>query len=300
MDRLDAMTVFLCVVEAGSLSAAGRKLGMPLATVSRKLSELEAHLNARLLNRSTRKLDLTDAGRGYVEACKRILGDVEAAERAAAGEYEKPQGDLVITAPLALGRLHVLPVIDEFLHDYPDVDVRLVLGDRISRLIDEHVDLAVRIGPLPDSRLVAVGIGALRRVVCASPTYLAAHGSPRKPADLTTHRCITFDALASADEWSFTTGSTQTRVTVHSRLVVNTAEAAVDAAVAGLGLTRVLSYQAEPARRAQQLAVVLEKFEPGPTPVNLVFDGQQRIALKLRAFLDFAAPRLRAGLSGSN
>ena len=297
MDRLDAMNVLLTVVDAGSLSAAGRKLAMPLATVSRKLSELESHLGARLVTRSTRKLALTDAGEAYVAACRRILGEVAEAERAAAGEYTVPQGDLVITAPLAFGRQHVLPVVNAFLLEYPAVDVRLVLGDRIARLIDEHVDLAVRIGPLPDSRLTALALGTLRRIVCASPAYLAAHGRPKQPADVAAHRCVTFDAVASAQSWTFASGKGEETVPIRSRLVVNTAEAAVDAAIAGIGLVRVLSYQADAARRAKQLEVLLAKHAPPPVPVNLVFDAQQRVALKLRAFIDYAAPRLRAGLA---
>lgn len=287
------MTVFLAVVEAGSLSSAGRRLGMPLATVSRKVSELETHLKARLLNRSTRRLELTDTGRAYVDACKRILVEVGEAERAAAGEYSAPKGELVITAPMVFGRVHVLPVITEFLLAYPAVDVRLALGDRIMHLLDEHLDLAVRIGTLPDSSFTATGVGWLRRVVCGSPAYLASHGVPRTPADVGMHDCITFDAVASPDQWVFRFEKSESAVPVHSRLVVNTAEAAVDAAKAGLGLTRLLSYQIDAARRAGDLAVVLEAFEPPPIPVSLVFNAQQRIPLKLRVFLDFAAPRLR-------
>lgn len=296
MDRLDAMNVFLTVVEAGSLSAAGRRLAMPLATVSRKLSELESHLGARIVTRSTRKLALTDAGEAYVAACKRILGDVAEAERAAAGEYDVPRGELVITAPLAFGRQHVLPVVSAFLLEYPAVDVRMVLGDRITQLIDEHVDLAVRIGTLPDSRLNALPVGTLRRIVCASPAYLAAHGRPRVPADVEQHRCVSFDALSPAPSWTFMAGKTQEIVPVRSRLVVNSAEAAIDGAVAGIGLVRVLSYQADAARRAKQLEVLLAKYEPPTVPVNLVYDAQQRVALKLRAFIDFAGPRLRERL----
>jgi DNA-binding transcriptional LysR family regulator len=293
MDRFDAMSVFLAVVEAGSLSAAGRRLDMPLATVSRKVSELETHLKARLLNRSTRRLELTDTGRAYVDACKRILVEVGEAERAATGEYSAPKGELVITAPVVFGRLHVLPVVTEFLLAFPAVNVRLALGDRITHLLDEHLDLAVRIGTLPDSSFKATGVGWLRRVVCGSPAYLASHGVPQTPADLDNHDCVTFDALASPDQWVFRYEQSELAVPVHSRLVVNTAEAAVDAARTGLGLTRLLSYQIDAARRAGDLAVVLEAFEPPPIPVSLVFNAQQRIPLKLRAFLDFAAPRLR-------
>ena len=294
MDRLDAMTVFLAVVDDGSLSAAGRRLGMPLATVSRKLAELEGHLGARLVNRSTRRLELTDPGRAYEQACRRILDDVDGAERAVAGEYDTPRGELAITAPIVFGRLHVLPVLNEFLRANAEVDVRLALGDRIAHLLDEHVDVAVRIGVLPDSRLNAVPLGTLRQVVCASPAYLKAHGTPRVPADLAAHRCITFEATFPGP-WRFAGGAVF--APARPRMVVNTAEAAVDATIAGLGVTRVLSYQADAALRAKQLRLLLEKFEPAPVPVNLVFDGQQRITSKLRAFLDFAAPRLRERLA---
>ena len=299
MDRLDAMAVFQAVVEAGSLSAAGRKLGVPLATVSRKISELEAHLKARLLNRSTRGLTLTEAGRSYLVACRRILDDIGEAERAATGEYSEPKGGLTITAPIVCGRLHLLPVITEFLAEYPDVDVRLVLGDHIVSLQDDHVDLAVRIGELPDSSLNATRVGSIRRVVCASPSYFAAHGTPKTPADLASHRCITFDARASADVWSFKSARAEVAVPVHSRLIVNTAEAAVDAAIAGAGITRVLSYQTEAARRAGLLKIILRDYEPAPVPVSLVYSGPKRLPLKLRAFIDFAAPRLRKRLQAA-
>ena len=294
MDRLDAMTVFLAVVDDGSLSAAGRKLAMPLATVSRKLAELEEHLGARLLNRTTRRMELTDAGRGYEQACRRILDEVASAEAVVAGEYDAPRGELAITAPIVFGRLHVLPVVNDFLRANAEVDVRLALGDRVAHLLDEHVDVAVRIGVLPDSRLNAVPLGTLRSVVCASPAYLKAHGTPRTPADLARYRCITFDATYPTP-WRFADAPAWTPT--RPRLVVNTAESAIDAAVAGVGVTRVLSYQADAALRAKQLRLLLQKFEPAAIPVNLVWDGQQRVTSKLRAFLDFAAPRLRASLA---
>ena len=294
MDRLDAMTVFLAVVDCGSLSAAGRKLAMPLATVSRKLAELEEHLGARLLNRSTRRLEITEAGRGYEQACRRILDDVAGAEAVVAGEYDTPRGELAITAPLVFGRLHVLPVVNEFLRSNNEVDVRLALGDRIAHLLDEHVDVAVRIGTLPDSRLSATRLGQLRSVVCASPAWLKAHGTPRTPDDLAAHRCITFESTFLRP-WRFAGGATFTAA--RPRLVVNTAEAAVDAAVASLGVTRVLSYQADAALREKRLRLLLRDFEPEPVPVNLVWDGQQRVTSKLRTFLDFAAPRLRERLA---
>ena len=296
MDRLEAMSILREAVDAGSLSAAGRRLGVPLATVSRKVSELEKHLGTRLLNRSSRKLTLTDAGRSYVMACKRILEDVAEAERVASGEYSAPKGNLTLSAPIVFGRLHVLPIVMAFLKHHPDIDIRLVLADRVVDLFEDHVDLAIRIGDLPDSSLVAIRVGSIRRVVCGSPAYFAGRGTPQHPSELSAHDCVSFEGLMASDFWSFRVGKSDTPVAIHSRLVVNTAEAAIDAAVAGVGITRVLSYQVARAAEVGALAVVLEPFEPAPAPVNLVHAGQGLLPLKLRAFVDFAAPLLRAGL----
>jgi len=297
MDRLASMTTLLAAVEGGSLSAASRRLGMPLATVSRKVSELEAHLRTRLLHRTSRRLSLTDAGQAYVAACKRILEDIGEAERAAAGEYSAPRGDLAITAPIVFGRLHVLPIAIEFLKAYPDIQIRIALADRVVDLQEEHVDLAVRIGELPDSSLVAIRVGAVSRVVCGSPDYFAKRGTPKKPDALSAHDCVTFEGMTSPDEWKFMVGKSSVSVVARSRLIVNTAEAAIDAAIAGVGVTRVLSYQAPGALRAGTLGLVLRRFEPAPWPVSLVYAGQGRLPAKLRAFLDFAAPRLKARLA---
>ena len=297
MDRLEAMSAVLAAVEAGSLSGASRKLGMPLATVSRKVSELEAHLRTRLVTRTSRRLILTDAGRSYIAACKRILDDIREAERAAAGEYSAPRGELIITAPIVFGRLHVLPVVLEFLKTYPEIDVRLTLADRIVNLQEDHVDLAVRIGELPDSSLVAMRVGSIGRVVCGSPAYFAERGTPKRPDELSKHDCITFNGLTSPEAWIFPSVKGNISVAVHSRLIVNTAEAAIDAAITGLGITRVLSYQVADALRTGALLLALREFEPPPVPVSLVHAGQGRLALKLRAILDFAAPRLKARLS---
>jgi DNA-binding transcriptional LysR family regulator len=299
MDRFEAMSTLLSAVEAGSLSAASRKLGMPLATVSRKVSELEAHLRTRLVNRTSRRLTLTDAGRSYIVACKRILDDIGEAERAAAGEYIAPRGDLTITAPIVFGRLHVLPVAIEFLGAYPDVDIRVALADRVVNLQEDDVDLAIRIGELPDSGLIATRVGSIRRVICGSPAYFARRGTPKSPGELGAHDCISFEGLTSPDGWKFTVGKSTVSVAVRSRLVVNTAEAAVDAATAAVGVTRVLSYQVASALRAGTLALVLQRFEPPPWPVSLVHAGGGLLPLKLRAFLDFAAPRLKARLAQS-
>ncbi len=291
------MAVLVAAVECGSLSAAGRKLDMPLPTVSRKLSDLETHLRARLLNRSTRKLTLTDAGRDYLAACKRILEEVGDAERAASGEYTEPRGDLVITAPIVFGRRYVLPVIAEFLKVYPEVDVRLLQGDRVLNFSEEQVDLAVRIGSLPDSRLTATPVGTVRRVVCGSPGYFAERGLPIVPDDLRSHACISFDAITASDHWRFTRDGVEAVIPVRSRLIANTAEAAIDAAIAGVGVTRVISYQVADAFGIGSLQRVLRDYESAPTPINLVFDGTRRLPLKLRAFLDFARPRMRASQS---
>ena len=294
MDRFESMSVLLGVVEAGSLSAAARRLGTPLATVSRKVSELETHLNARLLNRSSRRITLTEAGQSYVAACKRILEDLGEAERAASGEYSAPKGALIVTAPIVFGRLHVLPIVTQFLKIYPDIDIRIALSDRVVNVLEDHVDLALRIGELPDSSLVARRVGSIRRVLCASPAYLMERGTPKSPRELGTHDCITFEGMTSPDAWTFTIGKSDASVAIRSRLIVNTAEAAIDAAVAGVGITRVLSYQIANPVRAGALAIVLREFEPAPWPVSLVYTGHRLLPLKLRAFLDFATPLLKA------
>jgi DNA-binding transcriptional LysR family regulator len=296
MDRLEAMSVLVAVAEAGSLSAASRRLGTPLATVSRKISELEEHLETRLLNRSSRRMTLTDPGRSYVAACKRIIDQVDEAEREATGEYRMPKGRLAVTAPLVFGRRHVLPVATEFLQTYPDIDLRLVLTDHVLDLLEGNLDLAIRIGILPDSSLVATRVGSTRHVVCASPGYLAARGRPRKPDDLTGHDCITFEGLGSQQGWAFGSGKGIRTVPVRARLAVTTAEAAIDAAIAGAGVTRVLSYMIEDARRAGRLQIVLEAFEPPPWPIQLVHAGQGALPRKRRVFLDWMTPRLRARL----
>ena len=294
MDRLESMSILVKAVEAGSLSAAARQLGVPLTTVSRKVSELEAHLETRLLNRSSRKLTLTDAGRSYVTACRQILDDVSEAERGASGEYSAPKGNLIITAPVVFGRLHIVPIVSEFLKAYPDIDIQMVLADGVANLLEDRVDLAIRIASLPDSSLVAARVGSIRRVVCGSPVYFAARGIPTSPCDVRTHDCITRDGKTFENAWTFTTGNSDIAVEIHARFIVNTAEAAIDAAIAGVGIARVLSYQIVDAVRAGMLATVLEDFEPEPLPVSLVYAARGLLPLKLRAFIDFATPRLKA------
>ena len=291
-DRFQAMSILSTVMDAGSLSAGARALRMPLATVSRKVAELESALGAELVLRSARGLALTDTGAAYLEAARRILEDVAEAERVAGGEFSKPKGTLAVTAPIVFGRLHVLPVVVEFLKAHPDVDVRLEQTDRPVSLHEENIDLAVRIGSLPDSSLIARQLGFVRQVVCASPDYLARCGMPQTPEELKDHDCITFGNLMSSRHWRFGAGRSQIDVPIRSRLVVNTAEAAIAAAEAGLGVTRVLSYQIADALHHGRLATALASFEPEPWPVSLVYPPRGLAPQKLRAFLGFAAPRI--------
>lgn len=297
MDRLDAMTVFIAAVDEGSLSAAGRKLAMPLATVSRKLTDLEAHLGTRLLTRSTRSIALTEAGRDYLAACRDILERIDEAERDAAGAYASAKGELVVAAPLVFGRMHMAPLVADFLERYPDVNVRLLLSDRNANLIEDHIDVALRIGVLSDSGLVATRLGEITRVVCASPVYLDRFGTPASLEELRHHRCVSFEGLSSSSTWSFAGPDGTVRVDVHLRLTVNTADGAIAAALAGAGVTRVLSYQVADAFRSNSLVRLLVDHEPVGVPVSVVYAGRGRLPMKTRAFLDFITPRLRTSLS---
>ena len=297
LDRFDAMSVLLAAVESGSLSKASRKLGLPLATVSRKVAELEAHLNAALLIRSAKGLELTPAGRSYVTAAKAILEQVTEAERAAAGEYTEPKGDLVVTAPIMFGRLHALPVVTRFLSAYPDVAVGLVLTDRVAHFLDDQVDVALRIGALPDSSLIATRLGSVRRLVCASPAYLAANGIPATPDELAHHSVITFESVSQPGSWTFESGGVEMTVPLRSRLSVNTIDAAIDAGLAGAGIIQAMSYQVVEYVRTNRMTIVLDAFRTAPRPVHLVYDRRSRLPLKLRAFVDFVVPHLRERLT---
>ncbi|KGE65064.1 LysR substrate-binding domain-containing protein [Pseudomonas reactans] len=301
MDRLEAMAILVATVEAGSFSAASRKLSVPLPTVSRKLAALEEHLGVRLLVRSTRSLTLTEAGLTYLQSCKQIIDQVTEAERSVSGEYTTPRGELVVTAPVVFGRLHLLPIINDFLASFPKINIRLILSDKSMHLVDDHIDAALRVGKLPDSSMVATQVGTVCRVVCASPEYLASHGKPTHPNDLMEHTCVSFEGLPSGPMWSFTSAAMPTdllTITVKPRLSVNTAEAAIDAAIASVGLTHILSYQIAHVVEQQRLRLVLREFEPTPIPVNLVHAGQIPLPVKTRSFFDFVVPRLRVALLG--
>jgi len=300
MDRLDAMATFLAVVEAGSLSDAARQQKIPLTTVSRKISDLESHLQTKLFNRTSRKLMLTDAGSSYLAACKRILADVTEAERMASGEYTAPTGELTVTAPVSLGRTYLIPILADFLKTYRDIRTSLNLTDRVLSLFQEQIDVGLRIGTLPDSSLIAIRVGTTRAVVCASPAYLAARGTPRTTDDLAGHDCISYAAIVSPDVWTFVRDKTTVAVPIQARLIVSNAEAACDAACAGIGVTIAFSHHFQTALKSGNLITLLDEFQPPALPVNLVYAADRFLPIKVRAFLDFAAPRLKRALAELN
>ena len=297
MDRLKAMTILVAAAETGSLSAASRQLRTPLATVSRLMAELEVNLNVRLLHRGHRKMVLTDAGRAYVASCRRILEEIMEAERTASGEYRSPQGELIVSAPAVMGRSHMLPIVEEFLDAYPEIKVRLQLTDRHVNFVEEHVDVALRIGELADSsNLIAVRVGLIRAILCASPGYLDRRGKPEKPVDLEKHDCVVHESHPTTHHWQFFGAGPPQTIAIRSRLSVNLAEAAVAAALDGVGIARVLSYLIDDLVRAGSLTPLLEAYEPAPIPAHVVYPSQRQATLKLRAFLDFAIPKLRTRL----
>lgn len=298
MDRLRAMRTFIAVAKAGSLSSAARALGQPLTTVSRQLAALESHLGASLVTRTTRRHALTDAGRAYLDVCRRVLEDLDAAESRIGGQDGELAGEIVVTAPVVFGRLHLLPLVTRFLGEHPRVDMRLNLTDRIVDLTEEGIDVAVRIGALPDSALLATKVGAVRLVACAAPAYLAAHGALEVPQDLARATCIAFAPFPREGAWLFRSAAHGRRtVRIRARLSVTTADAAIDAAIAGIGVTRVLSYQAEEAIARKRLVTVLDAYEDADIPVHLVHRNVRQPRPHVRSFLAFAARQMRVRLA---
>ena len=297
MDRLEAMSVLITVVREGSLSAGARALRSSLPTISRRIAELERHLGTQLLIRTARRVELTEAGQGYVRACRRIIEQVEEAELAAAGEYLAPRGELTITAPVMFGRLHVLPVAFDFLEAHPEVSLRVCLSDRNVSIAEEHIHLAVRIGELDDQGFIATRVAAVTKTVCASPRYLARRGAPAAPIELSEHDTIAIAGFGDAEAWDFQKGEERLLASLRPLVTVNMPEAALDAVLAGTGIARLLSYQVAAAVESGALVPLLENFAPPPTPVSLVYPAQELLPAKLRAFLNWAAPRLRARLA---
>jgi DNA-binding transcriptional LysR family regulator len=286
MDRLEAMQTFVTVADLRGFAPAARKLGLSPPAVTRLIAALEDRLGVRLLQRTTRKVALTDAGVRYLERVRRILADIEEAELAAEGERSRPTGRLVVSAPVGFGRLHVSPVMTAYLKRYPEVSSELRLEDRMVSLVEDGVDLAVRIGQLPDSSLVARQVGAMRRIVVASPAYLKAHGEPKTPGALALHQIIQFGASAATADWLFGKDGDEVRINVTPRLTTNVADAAIQYAEAGGGLTRVLAYQAASAVKRGRLRVVLQKFEQGALPIHIVYPTSRLLSAKVRAFVD--------------
>lgn len=293
MDRIASMTVFVAVAETGSFAGAARRLRRSPAAVTRAVAELEQVLAVRLLDRTTRAVSLTDAGERYLPGAKRLLADLVEVEQSATGLGSAPRGELRVTAPIVFGRRHVLPLVTEFLGRYPDMNVRLELTDRPVDLIEEGLDVAIRIGELPSSTAIATRVGSVRRVTVAAPAYLARRGAPAAPDELAAHDVIAFVGLEGFERWRFRDNERTVEVAIRPRMIVNTAEAAIDVALTGFGIARVLSYQAADLIVGKSLVRLLRAYENEPAPVHLLYPQGRYPAPKLRAFLDLVAPRLR-------
>jgi DNA-binding transcriptional LysR family regulator len=295
VDRLDAIAAFVAVADGGAFVAAARRLGRSPAVVTRAVADLERRLGVRLFNRTTRAVALTDAGRQHLERARQILSDVAALESTAAAERVEPSGHLTVAASVVFGRLHVQPLVTEFLRRHPGVDIQLELSDRIVPLIEQGIDVGIRLGHLRDSTLRAIRTGWVRRSVYASPAYLAAHGTPRVPADLARHVCIAFiGTAANPTRWSFGIGRKRQVVTLHPRLTTNLADPAIDAAVSGFGLMRTLSYMVDHLVAAGTLRPILVEYEPPPMPIHVVSPAGAHPPVTTRAFVERAVEVLRA------
>ncbi|ARM88488.1 LysR family transcriptional regulator protein [Rhizobium sp. CIAT894] len=294
MDRLEAMRILLAVVDAGSISAGSRRLNAPLPSVSRKVADLERHLGANLIVRTSRNLQLTDAGRDYVDAARRIMADLEEAERRASGEYQTPRGLLTVTMPIEYGNRYVLPVVLSFMEEYPEVSLNLLSLDHTVDLVSEQVDIAIRLGNLADSSLHAAKTGEFHLLTCASPAYIERHGEPQHPGDLVDYDGIFFNKRAFF--WTFDVAGAPMEAIPRARLEVNTAANCVAAAVAGAGIARLFDYQIPDELASGALVPILRDFDGQPQPIHIVYARQGLLALKTRAFVDWALPRLRASL----
>jgi DNA-binding transcriptional LysR family regulator len=291
MDRIDAMQAFAAVADLRGFAPAARKLGLSPSGVTRLVAALEDRLGARLLQRTTRQVALTDVGARYLERIKRILADVEEAEGSVRDERTRPSGRLVVSAPIGFGRLHVSPVMSAYLTRYSEVSGELRLSDRMINLVEDGVDLAVRIGHLADSSLVARQVGEMRRIVVASSAYLKARGEPKTPEAIASHDTIQFGATAAPPDWRFVADGTEIRVTCTPRFITNSADAAIQYAEQGGGLTRVMFYQAAAAIKAGRLKIVLAKFEPPPLPIHVVYPTSRLLSAKVRTFVDLVTER---------
>jgi DNA-binding transcriptional LysR family regulator len=286
MDRIEAMQAFVAVADLRGFAPAARKLGLSPSGVTRLIAALEEHLGARLLQRTTRSVALTDVGSRYLERARRILSDVEEAEDSAQDERATPGGRLVVSAPVGFGRLHVSPIMSEYLKRYPEVSGDLRLSDRVVNLVEDGVDLAVRIGHLPDSSLVARHVGEMRRIVVASPGYLKRRGEPETPEAIASHETIRFGATMASPDWLFVRDGEEIHIAPTPRLTTNSSDAAIQYAVQDGGLTRVLAYQAAEAIKAGRLKIVLAKFEQPALPIHTVYPTSRLLSAKVRTFID--------------
>ncbi len=294
MDRLQAMTTFVAVVDSGGFASAARKLNQSPPVVTRAIAELEERLGLRLLTRTTRVVRVTDAGARFAEDCRRILSEIEEAETAAAGTHAAPRGTLAITAPVLFGQLYVMPILVSYLQQYPEVDAQCLFLDRVVNVVEEGIDVAVRIGELPDSSLQATRVGRVRRVLVAAPAYLEAHGVPQRPEDLAGHTTFLAAGVSPVSEWRFNDAGKPLMQRLQPRMRTTSNDSAIAAALAGLGITRLLSYQVAAQVRSGALQVVLQDFETAPMPVHVVHHEGRRATQKVRAFVDLAVERLRS------
>ena len=294
MDRLQAMTTFVAVVDSGGFASAARKLNLSPPVVTRAVAELEERLGLRLLTRTTRVVRVTDAGARFADDCRRILGDIEEAETAAAGTNAAPRGTLTLTAPVLFGHLYVTPILVDYLQRFPEVDAQCLFLDRVVNVVDEGIDVAVRVGELPDSSLQATRVGRVRRVLVASPAYLKAHGAPQRPEALVDHCIVLASAVTPVPEWRFSEAGKPLLQRLHARMRTTSNDSAIAAAVAGLGITRLLSYQVAAHLKTGALQIVLEDFEAAALPVHVVHHEGRRATQKVRSFIDLAVDTLRA------
>lgn len=293
MDKFLAMTTFARIVDKGSLTAAANALDTSLPTVVRTLAALERELGVSLLNRTTRRIHLTDAGARYLERCRAILSEVQDAEAKLTSSQVEPQGRLAVTASVLFGRRYVAPIVSEFIRRHRDVNVEMLFVDRVVNAVEEGLDVAVRIGHLRDSSLVAIRIGEVRRVVCASPQYLRRHGVPRTPQEIRAHLCVRHMGTSPRNEWNFRIGRRAVSVPITCALVSNEIDSTLDACANGLGLGMFLSYQTAPFRKSHKIRYVLEEFETEPVPVQVVYPHTRRLSTTVRAFVDECVRKLR-------
>ena len=294
MDKLLAMRSFVAIVDRGSLTAAATDLHRSLPTMVRTLAALEESLGTRLLRRTTRRMSLTAEGRVYLERCRSILGDIEEAEASVTRDQIEPRGQVHMTAPVLFGQMHVAPALSEFLNRFGEVQIELLLLDRVVNLVEEGIDLAIRIGHLADSTMVAVPVSQVRRVVCASPALLRTLGIPAHPREMSEHPCVRFRGINPGDSWSFQDAGREISVKIRGNFTCNQAAAAAQACAEGLGFGMFLSYQVEPLVRAKRLEIVLADFELPSLPVSLVYPEARLVSTRLRVLLDW----LKKALSG--